>query len=267
MDSVRKYNNDKVAPLLAKQSGEELLLESIPSYSVREVFETLTTVYKEQYRDYSYKDAMINPTNSKDKATEDEIKIINKLSQQDRLELAGDNIDQGFLLIDGKNRFYNARPIKISQSSCLSCHNSLEKAPKSLQRLYKKGQYGATQGFGWELNKVIGAKIVYVPTDEVYKAANEKFIPILAIFIVIFALAILLANLWLKQYVVRPLNRITQAVEAVSLGNMAADFESQSNDNEEFRRLTEAFMRMKTSLEIAMRRLVKKSNRSPDESS
>jgi HAMP domain-containing protein len=269
MDSVRKYNQDKVYPLLNEQSNllneeskNNFLLESIPSYAVRGVFDTLTNSYKD-YGKYSYKDAMINPTNPKDKASDEEIKIIEKLSQQDKL--AGQNIDQGFLMINGEKKFYTARPIKITQSSCLVCHTTLEKSPKSLQILYEQSKYGANQGFGWELNKIIGTKIIYIPADNVYKIANKNFILILGIFIAIFALTIFLATLWLKQYVVQPLNRITQVAEAVSLGDMDVEFKKQSND--EIGRLADAFTRMKTSLEITLKRLVKKRDTHHDESS
>lgn len=264
MDSVRKYSQDQVTPLLEKQSEEKFLLESIPAFAVVNVFETLTSSYKDNYGDYRYKDAMINPTNLRDKAIDDEVKIIDRLNQQDKSAVAGVNIMQGFLKIDGETKFYTARPIKITQSSCLECHATLEKAPKSLQVLYQQGTYQGNQGFGWELNKVIGAKIVYVPADKVYATANRNFVLILGVFIAIFAIAILLANLWLKQYVVRPLNRITKVAEAVSLGDMDANFEKQSND--EVGRLADAFTRMKTSLEIAIRRLTKRSDRSLDES-
>lgn len=264
MDSVRKYNQDKVTPLLEKQSEEKFLLESIPAFAVVEVFNTLTSSYKDKYGEYQYKDAMFNPTNLRDKAIDEEEKIIDRLSQHDKLATTGVNATQGFLKIDGETKFYTARPIKIAQSSCLECHTTLEKAPKSLQVLYQQGTYQGNQGFGWELNKVIGAKIIYVPADQVYKTANRNFILILGVFIAIFAVAILLANLWLKQYVVRPLNRITKVAEAVSLGDMDANFEKQSND--EVGRLADAFTRMKTSLEIAIKRLTKRSDRSPNES-
>ncbi len=263
MDSVRKYNQDHVNPLLKKQSEEKLLLESIPSYAVRGVFDTLTNSYKDKYGKYRYKDAMINPTNPKDIATDEEIKIIEKLSQQDKL--AGQNMDQGFLMINGENKFYSARPIKITQSNCLICHTTLEKSPKSLQILYEQSKYGANQGFGWELNKIIGTKIIYVPADEIYKITNKNFIIIFGIFTAIFAVTIFLATLWLKQYVVQPLNRITQVAEAVSLGDMDVEFKKYSND--EIGRLADAFTRMKTSLEITLKRLVKKRDRNDDESS
>ncbi len=262
MDSIRKYSADEVTPLLEKQSEEKFLLQSVPSVPLREVFDILTRVYKDKYGEYRYKDAMINPTNLKNKATEEEMKIIERLSQQDKENQAG-NIEQGFLIIKGEKKFYTSRPIKITQNSCLSCHKSLEESPKSLQVLYEQGKYGANAGFGWEFNKVIGAKIIYIPAYQVYKIAKRNFILMLGIFTAIFAVTIFSVNLWLKQYIVRPLNRITQVAEAVSFGDMDANFEKQSND--EVGRLANAFMRMKTSLVIAINRLVKKSDRSSDE--
>lgn len=194
MDSVRKYNNDRITPLLDTQSKQTFLRESIPTYAVGEVFRIFTTAYKDNYGDYLYKPAMINPTNLAHKATPDELKIIKKLEQQDsgnKAKLAGQNITQGNVKINGKEYFYTSRPIKITQQECLSCHTTLEKAPKSLQVLYKQGKYRNPQGFGWKLNKVIGAKVVYVPTDKVYQIAKTDFIILLGVFIGIFVLVII----------------------------------------------------------------------------
>jgi hypothetical protein len=83
MDSVRKYNNDKITPLLKTQSEQTFLRESIPTFAVNQVFDIFTNAYKDDYGDYRYKDAMINPTNPNDKATLEEFKIIETLKQQD----------------------------------------------------------------------------------------------------------------------------------------------------------------------------------------
>ncbi|MFN7660644.1 MAG: DUF3365 domain-containing protein, partial [Dolichospermum sp.] len=150
--------------------------------------------------------------------------------------------------------FYTARPIIIqkSQTSCLSCHTSLKESPQSLQALYQKGVYTGNNGFGWELNKVIGTKIIYVPADKVDKIAKQNFLIILGTFMAIFAISISLVNLGLKQHIVRPLNQITQVAESVSLGDMDANFENESKD--EIGRLADAFRRVKTTLEIAIKR-------------
>lgn len=253
VDAIRKYNADRITPLLEKQSEEKMLIEALPSVAAAKVFDIFTNAaYK--YGEYSYRNAMINPTNIKDKATENEIKIIEKLREQYKPE--GKNIAEGYLTMNEKNNryFYTARPIIIqkSQTSCLSCHTSLEKSPQSLQALYQKGIYTGNNGFGWELNKVIGTKIIYVPADKVDKIAKQNFLIILGTFMAIFAISISLVNLWLKQHIVRPLNQITQVAEAVSLGDMDANFENESKD--EIGRLADAFRRVKTTLEIAIKR-------------
>lgn len=253
VDAIRKYNADRVTPLLKEQSEEKMLIEALPSVAAAKVFDIFTNAaYK--YGEYRYRNAMINPTNIKDKATENEIKIIEKLREQYKPE--GKNIAEGYLTMNEKNNryFYTARPIIIqkSQTSCLSCHTSLEKSPQSLQALYQKGIYTGNNGFGWELNKVIGTKIIYVPADKVDKIAKQNFLIILGTFMAIFAISISLVNLWLKQHIVRPLNQITQVAEAVSLGDMDANFENESKD--EIGRLADAFRRVKTTLEIAIKR-------------
>ncbi|MBS9393672.1 MAG: DUF3365 domain-containing protein [Dolichospermum sp. LBC05a] len=253
VDAIRKYNADRVTPLLKEQSKEKMLIEALPSVAAAKVFDIFTNAaYK--YGEYRYRNAMINPTNIKDKATENEIKIIEKLSEQYKPK--GTNIAEGYLTMNEKNNryFYTARPIIIekSQTSCLSCHTSLETSPQSLQALYQKGVYTGNNGFGWELDKVIGTKIIYVPADKINKIAKQNFLIILGTFMAIFAISISLVNLWLKQHIVRPLNQITQVAESVSLGDMDANFENESKD--EIGRLADAFRRVKTTLEIAIRR-------------
>lgn len=253
VDAIRKYNADRVTPLLKEQSKEKMLIEALPSVAAAKVFDIFTNAaYK--YGEYRYRNAMINPTNINDKATENEIKIIEKLSEQYKAK--GTNIAEGYLTMNEKNNryFYTARPIIIekSQTSCLSCHTSLETSPQSLQALYQKGVYTGNNGFGWELDKVIGTKIIYVPADKINKIAKQNFLIILGTFMAIFAISISLVNLWLKQHIVRPLNQITQVAESVSLGDMDANFENESKD--EIGRLADAFRRVKTTLEIAIKR-------------
>jgi hypothetical protein len=141
---------------------------------------------------------MINPTNLKNKATLEEIKIIDTLKQQDldtQRQPGLQNIDQGYLNINGNKYFYISRPIKITDKSCLNCHSTLDKVPQSLQLLYKQGKYLANQGLNWEFNTVIGTKIVYVPTSQVYKVAQRDFIIFLAVFIVIFCIVIVIMSI------------------------------------------------------------------------
>ena len=103
------------------------------------------------------------------------------------------------------------------------------------------------------MNEIVGAQMVYVPASEVFQTARQSFVLVIGIVGVILATAIFLINFWLKRYVIRPLNQITQVAEAVSTGDMEAEFEQQSND--EVGSLAKAFTRMKRSLAIALKNL------------
>ncbi|HEY1477218.1 MAG TPA: DUF3365 domain-containing protein, partial [Chthoniobacterales bacterium] len=58
---------------------------------------------------------------------------------------------------DGASLYFCA-PIRVDDSSCLTCHSTPETAPVEMVKIY-----GTANGFGWKLNEVIGAQIVSVP--------------------------------------------------------------------------------------------------------
>ncbi|NET37074.1 MAG: DUF3365 domain-containing protein [Cyanothece sp. SIO1E1] len=241
MNSVRDYTSTQVKPELADRLETEFLPETVPAYSAREVFEKLRT--EQSYSDFFYKEATLNPTNLRDKADPFETGIVEGFRRQTNPKEV-----KGFRQLSSGSLFYIARPLKVSKQSCLDCHSTPERAPKSMIE-----RYGPSNGFGWELNEVVGAQVISVPASQVLKSARQSFVLIMGIVVVVFAAAIFLVNLWLKRYVVRPLMRMAQAAEAVSTGDMEAEFEKTSND--EVGSLAEAFMRMKMSLAMAMKRL------------
>ena len=241
MNSIRDYTNSQVTPELSKRIESEFLPQSLPSFTAREIFEELRD--DKNLSEYYYKEATLNPTNLRDKADSFETKIVNRFrAETNQKEL------RGFRSAPSGEQFYLAFPVVITEASCLKCHSSPDRAPKSLIELY-----GTANGFGWQLNETVGAKIVYVPTSQIFQKARQSFVLVMGMVLVIFAVAIFLVNFWLKKYVVRPLNGITQVAEAVSIGELDAEFEQKSND--EIGRLTEAFTRMKTSLILAFQRL------------
>jgi HAMP domain-containing protein len=254
MSSLRDYTVTQVFPELADQFETEYLPEAIPGYSAREVFETLRT--NRDYSGYFYKDAMLNPTNLRDKADTFETGIAKRFRDSTNLkELSG------FRSGPSGDQFYIARPLAIYDPKCLQCHSTPDRAPKTVIE-----RYGTANGFGWKLNVINGAHIIYVPAGKVFQVARQSFVLVMGIIFVVFAVVILMVNFWLKRYVVRPLNRMSQVAEAVSTGEMEAEFEQTSND--EVGSLAEAFRRMKTSLAIAVKRLEQYSieRRRPDDS-
>ena len=241
MNSVREYTSSQVKPELVDRLEAEFLPETVPAYSAREVFETFRT--SQDYGDFFYKEATLNPSNLRDQADPFETIIVEKFRQQDNPKEVG-----GFRSTPSGDLFYIARPIKVGKQSCLQCHSTPSVAPKSLIE-----RYGDEHGFGWELNEIVGAQIISVPAATTLKIARQSLVLILGIVTAVFAIAILMVNFWLKRYVVRPINRMAMVAEAFSTGYTEAEFDQLSND--EVGRLAQAFNRMRMSLKMAMQRL------------
>ncbi|MBD2775481.1 c-type heme family protein [Iningainema tapete] len=245
LNSVRYYTNSEVSSQLeARTSSEAFLPQIVPAYSSRRVFEILRKNNK-SYEEFLYKEAMLNPTNIKDRADSFEEKIIQNFIQDKNLKETS-----GFRSFAGEKYFYVARPSIITDATCLRCHSTPEVAPKEMIKIY-----GDKNGMGWNLNEVLGAQIVSVPTSEVLQKANQSLNMVMSIVTIIFGLAIFVSNFWVRRYVVRPIKRVVHVAEAVSTGDMTADFEKASND--EVGSLVEAFTRMKLSLLMAIRKLEK----------
>ena len=251
MDSVRYYTNTEVSPqLVSRLKAEEFLPQTVPAYSANKVFDKLRADDSD-YADYSYREAMINPTNIRDKSDDFETNLVeNFRNNTNTKEL------QGFRSLGGKQIFYMARPISVTASSCLRCHSTPDIAPKGMIQLY-----GTTNGFGWQLNEVLGTQIVSVPASQILQKARQSFFVVMGIVAMVFAVTILMANLWLKRYIIRPIKKIVLVAEAVSTGDMNADFEKTSND--EVGSLVEAFTRMKLSLAIAIKKFERNRKATP----
>jgi HAMP domain-containing protein len=243
LNSVRSYTSKEVTPLLnADLQYRGFVPQVVPFYSSRRVFETLRD-NNPLYKDFLYKEAMLNPTNTTHFADSFEKGIVQNFRQNKNLKEVS-----GFRALGGEKYFYIARPLALKEASCLRCHSTPNVAPKEMVQIY-----GDKHGFGWKLNEINGAQMIAVPTHEVLQKARQSFFVVMGIVTVIFALAIYVANLWLKRYVVRPIKRVVRVAEAVSTGDMEADFGRVSND--EVGSLVEAFTRMKLSLVMAIRSL------------
>lgn len=242
-NSIRQYTNEKVQPLLLPkvETSEEFIPESIPSFSLREVFAIFRK--NKDYANFIYKDAATNPTNLRDKADNFEAKIVQEFRQNPGL-----NEKFGFRTISGEKLFYTARPFKIEHESCLRCHSTPEQAPKSQLKTY-----GRDNGFNWKLNDIVATQIVYVPAEDIFNQANRSFLIVLSVLGAIFTVTVVIINLLLKKTVLKRIKSIATVAEKVSVGDMNANFGRQ--DKDEIGALAEAFNRMKYSLEIALNML------------
>lgn len=242
MSSVRHYTSTQVNPELVDELETNFLPQSVPAYSAREVFDNLRN--RGDYKEFFYKEATLNPTNYRDKADAFETKIIETFRKQKKSELRGTRS------LPSGDFFYIARPLAVTESSCLECHSTPDVAPPSMIE-----RYGSVHGFGWKLNEIIGAQIISLPASRVIQKANKLSVVIIGIVSMIFMAVIVLVNIFLNRQVVLPLKRITRVAEEVSTGHMEVDFDQVSND--EIGNLARAFKRMKLSLDMAMKRLQK----------
>ena len=229
MNSVRSYTVDHVRPHLAAElaTSPEFISETVPAFSAREVFETLRG--RPEYASYLYKEAAINPTNPRDQADDFEAALLSEFKADRSLtELSG------FRELNGQRLFYSARPLTISDESCLECHSDPSAAPASLI-----ATYGSEGGFGWGMNDVIAAQMIYVPAGNVVDIARQSLLTVLAIIVGVFLLVILLINTLLRRTVVSPVGELA-ALDALD----APELVRVTKRQDELGQLAEVFKRM-----------------------
>jgi HAMP domain-containing protein len=239
--AARAYTSTQVGPLLQTQMKYKFLPQSVPAYSANEIFD----VVRKKFPEYAYKEAVLNPTNPRNRANDWEADIVHQFrNASDRPELVGERDTP-----TGRS-FYIARPMQIKAEACLYCHSTVEAAPKTLVE-----QYGPANGFGWKMNEVIGAQIVSVPTEVPIERANRAFKTFMVSLTAVFVFIFIALNLMLWYLVIRPVTKLSRLADQVSQGeNMdAPDFEVKSGD--EIGVLTQSFNRMKKSLVQAMKML------------
>jgi protein-histidine pros-kinase len=239
-NAVSGYTAAQVVPLLDTQMKYSFLPQSVPSYSA---VETLGTLAK-GYPDYSYKAAMLNPTNPRDRAVAWEEDVIRRFAAQPALaEIVGQReAGTGQVL-------YVARPIRIADAACLVCHSTPEAAPATLV-----ARYGPSNGFNWKLNEALGMQVVSVPTAVPQQRADAALKVVIGALAALFLLIGAGLNLMLWKLVVQPVTALSAMADRVSLGELdAPDFQTSSKD--EIGLLAASVGRMRRGLAQAMKML------------
>jgi protein-histidine pros-kinase len=238
--ATRTYTSNQVRPLLETQMKYEFRPQSVPAFAATEQLNDL----RKKFADYSYKEATLNPTNPRDRVTDWEGDIVNQLRQNpERQEIIGERET-----LTGR-ALYLARPIQIKSEACLTCHSTVDAAPKTMIDLY-----GPANGFGWKLNEVVGAQIVSVPMTLPIKRSEDTFRVFMISLTAVFAFIFVALNLMLYTIVIRPVVKLSQVADQVSLGQLdATGFAVKGKD--EIAALAGSFERMRTSLVQAMKML------------
>ncbi|MEC4815316.1 MAG: DUF3365 domain-containing protein [Scytonema sp. PMC 1069.18] len=243
MNSVRNYTDSRINPLLEPRlkTDAAFIPETVPAFSAIKVFEDLSR--NAAYKNFFYREATLNPTNLRDKADSFEAEIVKRFRRDAKTKEISD-----FRQFPEGRYFFIARPLAVTRESCLQCHSTPDVAPKSLI-----ASYGSQNGFGWKLNEIVAAQIMYVPAAQVFDSAQKSVFLLLFILISAFATILIAINFLLRRTVIERIKKMARVAEKVSTGDMSSDFGKQSND--EIGSLAAAFNRMKHSLEIALNML------------
>ena len=189
--AARAYTSSQVNPLLETQMKYTFLPQSVPAYSATEVFNDL----RKKHTEYGYKEAVLNPTNPRNRAVDWEADLITQFrSNKEAIEL------------------------------------------------------------GWTLNDVVGAQIISVPTKVPLDRAKQAFTVFMASVGGVLIIIGIVLNLMLWAMVIRPIGKLSNFADRVSLGELEIpEFQRKSSD--EIGMLSRSIARMRTSMVQAMKML------------
>jgi protein-histidine pros-kinase len=235
--AVRTYTNKQINPLLKTQSRYGFLPQRVAAYSAKEYFNNL----RQQFPDYTYREATLNPTNLADRADDWEAEVVRHFRDNPAVkELIGERETAV-----GRT-LYLARPIRIADEACLECHSSVAVAPQSMLETY-----GTANGFGWHLKDVVGAQIVSVPYAVPVQRANAALSSFVRVLVGLFVFLFVVGNILMATLVVRPVVKLSTIADQVSKGNMdAPEFPVKGGD--EIAALGVSFNRLRISLRKAI---------------
>ncbi len=235
--AIRGYTVSQIRPHLEMQLMRVFLPQSVPAYAATETINEL----RKKHPDYSYKEATLNPTNPRNRATDWESDLVQTFRNTPaRKEIIGERDTP-----TGRS-LYIARPIQVKNPGCLACHSTPGAAPASMLKLY-----GEANGFGWKLNEIVGAQVVSVPMSLPIENAYRAFHTFMILLAAVFAAVFVVLNLMLSWMIVRPIHRMSRAADRVSTGDFELE-EFSERGKDEIAVLGASFNRMRRSLQKAM---------------
>lgn len=235
--SVRTYTVEQVRPHLIKQLDEVFLPQTVPAFAATEAIGHL----RKKYKEYSYKEATLNPTNPRNRTLDWEADLVNQFRGSPEVkEIVSERVSS-----TGRSLFI-AHPIQVGNPACLQCHSTPSAAPPSMLKVY-----GEANGFGWKHNEVVGAQVVTVPMDVPLAKAHRAFTTFMASLAAVFLAVFIVLNIMLSWMIVRPIRKMSEAADKISTGDFGVpEFGEKGRD--EMSVLGSSFNRMRRSLEKAM---------------
>jgi hypothetical protein len=180
-DATRAYTTEYIKPQLDQRLDIAFLPQTVPAFAATETIIAL----RKRLPEYTYKEATLNPTNPRDRASDWEADLVNTFrANWAPSQIVGERM-QGPIPV-----LYVAKPIKITKPGCLDCHSTPAAAPASMIKLY-----GEANGFAWKLDEIIGAQIVSVPLSTFDETATRIFAIVMSALALLGLLALGVGNL------------------------------------------------------------------------
>lgn len=236
----RSYTTNQILPILEARLSDVFLPQSVPSYAATEQLNQLLKLYP----DFTYKEATLNPTNPRDRASDWEADLVNMLRAKPTLtELVGERMSANGPAL------YIAKPLQIKDAACLRCHSTPNIAPPSMTAIY-----GLANGFGWKHMEIVGAQVVSVPLDIPFQRANRILQTYMLSMLGVFLFLLVSLNLMMHFFVIRRIKKMSKLADRASMGEHDAE-KLNVQGNDELSVLAQSFGRMQTSLTSALKML------------
>eukprot|EP01034_Spumella_vulgaris_P038407 gene38407-47418_t len=236
--AIRDYTTELVKPHLDEKLEEKFLPQTVPAYAATETLKRL----QNRFPGYEYKEAVLNPTNARDRANEWEERVIQDFrdGKVDLKQEVSGEVGEGM-----HRALYVARPITIKQPQCMACHSTPAVAPPTMLKIY-----GEKNGFGWAMNETVGVQVVKVPMFYPLEKARQTFYTVMGALFGSFVLLFVGLNLSLSSLVIEPMARLNLKLEDLATKDFLTDL---VNRRRFFERLeTEMAAIRETPLDAAM---------------
>jgi HAMP domain-containing protein len=241
MISSRDYFGNTQLPKIYEAAGRDIFIpELMSSFAVtRGVFET----FSGKVPDYIFKQATKNPLVPSNKADTQEIELIKLFHENKNL-----TSKEGRMEKNGRTYYYFAKPVRVSDPTCLECHGDPARAPEEQTEIY-----GTENGYHWQEDETVSAMIVYVPLQKALGEAKKMAAILFLIGSAGIGLLMFLIWIFFSRYVVSPVIMLERRATEISLGkNLGERIVTPTQD--EIGSLSRAIDRLRISIEKMLRR-------------
>ena len=187
--ALRSFTAEHVRPLL-NHDPAQFQAPGVPSFAA-------TTTMRELHRRYpgvSYREVALNPINPANLATGIAADIVRSLREQPAETI------QREAVVDGQRLLFVAKPMRVQEASCLTCHGDPAQSPPAMRVIY-----GDTHGFGWRMGETVGAQIVAVPMAPPLERAQQSLLQFLIGACAVVLAVFLALNAMLRRVLLNPI--------------------------------------------------------------